>query len=226
MSLEAKQGFKFDFRKSLKEDSRYPILNYFRVERYFTRPLAALVVRALINTRVTPNQVTLFSFFLGICSGVFFCGGDSRYFIVGGILAQLSSIFDCADGMLARARDRCSAYGAYLDLFLDRIVDFVMLVGASTGYFIYSGDLTMYIACLLGIGLFFLQLSLYYLTRIYKKNMSTGAAAEARGLMIFLVLAFSLANRLDLLGYIFMFAAVSSTIIKIINLARASKSDA
>jgi phosphatidylglycerophosphate synthase len=220
MAVEKKFTYKYDFRKSLKEDSRYPILNYFRVERYFTRPLASLIVKAVINTPITPNQITVFSFFLGICAGICLSLGKPGYFMAGGILAQLSSIFDCSDGMLARARNRCSDYGAYLDLFLDRFVDLFLLGGGATGYFVYSKDLTFFIVSIFGVALYFLQVSLYYLTKIYKKNTKFGEAAEARGLYIFLLFVFSLANQMKLLILIYLTATVSNNIIKIINLIR------
>lgn len=220
MKKKEKIVYRFDFYKSLKADSKYPILNYFRVERYFTRPLASLIVRAVINTFITPNQITIFSFFLGIGAGLCMCVGKPEYFIAGGILAQLCSIFDCADGMLARARNTCSDYGAYLDLFLDRITDLFLLGSLAIGYFRYSKDLTFFIVSLFGIMLYFLQVSLYYLTKIYKKNYLFGEAAEARGLYIFLFFTFSLANQLRLLITIYIIATVTNNIIKIVNLVR------
>lgn len=220
MTGKKKDAHKFEFRKSLKEDSKYPILNYFRVERYFTRPLASLVVRAVFNTSITPNQITLFSFFVGVCGAISFSRGKPIYFLLGGILAQLASIFDCADGMLARSKGLCSEYGAYLDLFLDRITEFLIFSSISIGYYIFSNDLRLFIACLFGIGLFFMQLALYYLTKIYQKNTKPGEAAEARGLCIFLIMVFSIFNRLDLLIYLLLITIVCIILIRIGNLIR------
>ena len=42
--------------------------------------------------------------------------------------------------MLARAKGMTSRYGAFLDLFLDRIADFAVLTGASFGYYRYTGS--------------------------------------------------------------------------------------
>ncbi|MFO7979651.1 MAG: CDP-alcohol phosphatidyltransferase family protein, partial [Candidatus Aminicenantes bacterium] len=148
---------KFDFQKSLKEISDYPFLKYLRVERYFTRPLASLITRAVYRTSITPNQLTYFSFFLGICSGISFYMGSYVFFVLGGILAQLSSIFDCADGMLARSKNLCSEYGAILDIFLDRIADFFVLGGVVIGYYRYSQNLTVLHIGLIALALYFLQ---------------------------------------------------------------------
>ena len=59
------------------------------------------------------------------------------FFALAGCLALVSTIFDAADGMLARAKGLTSRYGAFLDLFLDRVADFAVLAGATYGYFRY-----------------------------------------------------------------------------------------
>lgn len=210
----------FSFEKSLKEDAKYPVLNYFRVERYFTRPLASLLVRMVFKTNVTPNQLTVVSFFIGLAASLVYLKGEPVYFVWGGILAQLSSIVDCSDGMLARSKGLTSKYGAFLDLFLDRITDFFLFTCISVGQYFYSGDLKLLIACLVGIGLYFLQVTLYYLTRNYLGITKTGEAAEPRGLLIFLILVFSVANQLDILMIITIISTVINNIIKVINLIR------
>lgn len=210
----------FSFEKSLKEDAKYPVLNYFRVERYFTRPLASLLVRMVFKTNVTPNQLTLISFFVGLSASFVYLKGEPRFFLLGGILAQLSSIIDCSDGMLARSKGLTSRYGAFLDLFLDRITDFFLMSGIAVGYYFYSQNLMLLIACLLGIGLYFLQVTLYYLTRNYLQITKTGEAAEPRGLLIFMIMVFSVINKLDILMYLTIITTVINNIIKIINLIR------
>lgn len=213
---------KFDFQKSLKEISDYPFLRYFRVERYFTRPLASLITRAVYRTSVTPNQLTYFSFFLGILSGISFFMGNYKFFIFGGILAQLSSIFDCSDGMLARSKNLCSEYGAILDIFLDRIADFFVLGGVVIGYYRYSQNLTVLHIGLIALALYFLQTTLYYLMIMYQSK-KTGLAAEARGLAVFVMLFFSLINRLDLFIFIVTVEVVINVSIKLINFIRWGK---
>lgn len=199
MNVKKKNVMMFDFRKSLKEESWYPYLQYFRVERYFTRPLASLIVRAVFHTSITPNHLTYISFYLGVLSGVFYCFGEPLYFIIAGILIQLSSVFDCADGMLARSKDMCTHYGAYLDLFLDRITDLFFFGGIVIGYYVYSGNITFFIAGIFAVALAFLEMTLHYVIRNYKKREKPGEAAAARGLIIFVIFILSLLNRLDII---------------------------
>jgi len=105
----------FDYRLAVaKEESRWT-LKAFRINRFLNRPIASLIVRALFRTRVTPNQVTVAGFLVGLAGAGFFLTGERWPVAVGGALAQLSSIIDCADGMLARSRGQESEFGAALE---------------------------------------------------------------------------------------------------------------
>ncbi len=210
----------FEFKKSLKEKDPYPFLKFLRVERYFTRPLASLIVRAVFRTSITPNQLTVLSCFLGIVGGVAFLGGSHLYFIMGAALFLLSSIVDCADGMLARTKDMCTKYGALLDLFCDRIADFFVFTGGAFGWFLYSGDRFFFILALVDTGLYFLQVTLYYLMRHYQGKTNIGQAAESRGLAIFVIFLLSCFNRLDVLILILAAYGTVSLISKIVRIIR------
>jgi hypothetical protein len=103
------------------------------VDRHLNRRAAALLVKAVYRTRVTPNQLTWVSAVMGWVSGALFALGEPTAFVLAGLAAQLSSIIDGADGMLARARGQCSPFGSHLDLFLDRVIDFSIFAGIALG---------------------------------------------------------------------------------------------
>ena len=97
---------------------------------YVARPLAAILVWALRATPLTPNQVT----FLG--AAIFFAAAAALValpgamgFLVAALIVQLSYLFDCADGQLARIKDMTSEVGSYLDFLIDEIKA-LLLVGA------------------------------------------------------------------------------------------------
>jgi len=195
----ADQFTKKHYNKSIKTNSPLPLLKYFRWERYFTRPLASLVVRAVFKTSITPNQLTYVSFFFGLAAAAAFLGGSHFYFILGGVLWQLSSVFDCADGQLARAKDIGSRYGAYLDLFLDRIAENFLGMGMAFGLYNHSQKQEILILALIFLMLYNLQVILYYIVRQYQGITKLGDRAEARGFTAFTILLASLLNRLDLM---------------------------
>ncbi|MCX6562496.1 MAG: CDP-alcohol phosphatidyltransferase family protein [Candidatus Aminicenantes bacterium] len=186
---------KFEFRRSLKDAHRYPVLKPLRIERFWTRPLASLVVRAVFRSRVMPDHLTWAAFVMGLAGAAAFLDGSYTYFIVGGILVQLGSILDCADGMLARARDQSTERGAFLDLMLDRIIDFIVLGALTVGTYRCLGSLAVVITALIATALNFLQATLYYLLLIYRKDQRMGRQAEVRGFAIFLLMLFSVLNR-------------------------------
>jgi len=185
----------YEFRKSLKDVHRYPVPEALRVERYLTRPLASLIVRSVYRSRIMPDHLTWASFVVGLSAAAAFLGGSQAYFVAGGILALLSSIFDCADGMLARARNQCTERGAFMDLMLDRIIDFIVLGAMAIGTYRFLGSTAVLIAALLAMALLSLQSTLYYLLLIYLRDTRMGRQAEVRGLYVVVVTMLSILNR-------------------------------
>jgi len=188
----------FDYRKSVHKSENKFNPRFLQINRYLNRPLASLIVRAVYRTKVTPNQLTYLSFVIGLAGAYFFFRGKQAFFAVGGILAQLSSIVDCADGMLARVRHEMSEFGAYLDLILDRLGEFFLVAGIVFGYFSYSGRVHLLVLGLMALSLYFLQIGIYYLTESYLGEGPPGRAAENRGVFLFMIFLFGVMNRLDI----------------------------
>ncbi len=100
--------------------------------RFVCRPLAAVLVSWLKDTRVTPNQITLASFVLGIASAVLLIGLPGHVGLIIAVLVyQASYVLDCADGMLARWRGIASPAGHLLDFLMDELKAFAILAAAA-----------------------------------------------------------------------------------------------
>lgn len=97
---------------------------------YFMRPLAGLAVALLSRTPITPNQLTLLNVTLfAVAAALFVVLPDERgAWIAVGVL-ELSYLFDCCDGMLARHKKIASRQGHLFDFFTDELKA-IMLVGA------------------------------------------------------------------------------------------------
>ena len=179
---------RFEFVKSMKNVSSYPFIHKFLpFDRYAIRPPASLIVKAVLKTSVTPNQLTKTSFVFALLAGAAYAGGTRTFFALAGCLSLVSTIFDAADGMLARTKAMTSRYGAYLDLFLDRIADFAVMAGASYGCYRHAGDWRFLVFGLLTIGLYFLQLALYYINNLYMGSEKSGEGAEAKSMAVFFI---------------------------------------
>lgn len=175
---------------------------FLRVNRFVNRPLASVLVKALLRTRITPNQVTVAAFFIGVGAAFAFSRGKPAWVILGAVLAQLSSVVDCADGMLARALGRTSEFGAYLDLVLDRVTEFFLIAGGVLGCYAWTGNIRLLALGLVTLGLYFLEVAIFYLTEAYAGRPPRSQSAESRGLLIFLIFAFGVINRIDLGIYV------------------------
>ncbi|MFW6140608.1 MAG: CDP-alcohol phosphatidyltransferase family protein [Acidobacteriota bacterium] len=207
----------------LKASKRHghPLINrYVKVNAWINRPLAWPIVKTLKPTKITPNQVSVASFLIGIGGAVCFAMGSPFWFIAGGILAQLSSIVDCADGMLARAKNIETVFGRYLDIFLDRLVEFFLIGSVGLGLFKYTGQSLFLIIALLGSAAYFLHVSLYYITIHYFHNKVRGDTSESRAVLLILMLFFSVINRLDIAIWFFLAVGVFTNVYIVIDFIR------
>jgi hypothetical protein len=108
---------------------------------YVCRPPAAIVVYALRNTRVTPNQVTLGAFALAAVSAALIVTLPGHLGLIAAIVVfELSYVLDCADGMLARLRNVQSTPGHLLDFLMDEIKAFLILGAVAVRLWREHGD--------------------------------------------------------------------------------------
>jgi len=105
------------------------------ISRILNRKLSVWISSKLSQFNIIPNHLTLISFFLAVLAAVlFFLGGYPRI-ILGGVMAQLSSIIDGCDGEIARLKFKQSRFGGYLDRFLDRYADGLIILGITVACF-------------------------------------------------------------------------------------------
>jgi len=117
------------------------------VDRYVNRILSAILTRGLLNSRVTPNQVTGASLLTGLLGAWLLGGEGGARSLLGLILFQLSVILDHVDGEVARLKYLYSRLGKWLDNFSDHAVGLAVIAfltwrvsaGHPAGYFIVLG---------------------------------------------------------------------------------------
>lgn len=110
---------------------------YLNIYIYRKLSLWCAVVAAKLG--ISPNQVTLLSFLSSLIACAFFLTGNYQLMLWGLLPFHIGKILDCADGQLAALADKRSALGAFLDPFLDRIVDIATLLALAIGYRMATG---------------------------------------------------------------------------------------
>lgn len=108
--------------------------------RRLNRPISLWVTRLLTQTSVTPNQITVGLFVLGMVSAVLFAQGNPALMILGALLFQAQSTLDGCDGELARLKFQESRLGGILDVVADGLVTAAGFFGIGLGVSRQSGE--------------------------------------------------------------------------------------
>src|SRR6202453_4724967 len=90
-----------------------------------------LVRNRLIESRLTPNTISLTGFVLNVVAAVLVC---EKLFFLGEVAFVVGSIMDTLDGRYSRMSGKGTPFGAFLDSTLDRIEEGIVLT-AVAAYF-------------------------------------------------------------------------------------------
>jgi len=132
------------------------------ITRILSRPASRLLTRMFLHTPLSPNQITLISFFFGLMSAFLFYQGHYESSIIASGLLVLSTWVDGVDGEIARLKFMESDIGKKLDIYCDNIIHFLVFTAIGCGAYFKSGEaLFLYLGGLAGLGglLSFLLLS-------------------------------------------------------------------
>jgi phosphatidylglycerophosphate synthase len=103
-------------------------------------PAAIRLTRVLANrTSVTPSQITIVAFLLGLGAAGCFLQGTTGFLIAGAVLYHVGFILDCCDGKIARLKNLGSPFGGWLDFMFDRVRDSVCAVALGFGMYWQTG---------------------------------------------------------------------------------------
>ena len=136
------------------------------------------IVRMLYSTPITPNQITVFSFFVGLLSVGFYVSGRSDSLLWGALFLYGKVLLDNIDGNLARIRGTSSRLGRFLDSLTDFLVTVMVYIGISFYLVQTTGDNGFWFLGLFGLLACFMQSTFFvfylvsYTSRVgsYDKN--------------------------------------------------------
>ena len=167
------------------------------ISHYINRPISVQITKWLVKTNITPNQISVISFFTSVVAALFFMIGSYAWLAIGGIIAQFASIIDGCDGEVSRLKYLSSEYGGWLDSVLDRYADSFLLFGltlyayqhASSSLFVLS------IGFLAIIGSFVLSYTADKYDHRMREKIQMGFHFRiGRDLRVFFILLFALTN--------------------------------
>ncbi|MFE3946018.1 CDP-alcohol phosphatidyltransferase family protein [Streptomyces sp. NPDC059118] len=97
--------------------------------RLYMREISLRIDRHLVNTKVTPNQLTYVMTVAGVLSAPALLVPGIPGALLGVLMVQLYLLLDCVDGEVARWKKQFSLGGVYLDRVGAYLCDAAVLVG-------------------------------------------------------------------------------------------------
>lgn len=125
-----------------------------------TERLARVLAWPFIALRIHPNVLSIVGVLLIFIPAAFAAQGR---FLLAGVTLAAVALFDTLDGAVARATDRVTKFGGFLDSVLDRVADAAILIGIGM-----STDGTMRWWAVIGAGLVGQYLTSYTRARAYE----------------------------------------------------------
>jgi len=115
---------------------RAPARRVRRGENGGAAELQAAMRNRLIESRLTPNAISLSGLVLNVVAAVLVW---QRFFFLAGVAFIVGSVMDTLDGRYSRMSGKGSPFGAFLDSTLDRVEEGIVLT-AVAAYFSARGD--------------------------------------------------------------------------------------
>jgi CDP-diacylglycerol---glycerol-3-phosphate 3-phosphatidyltransferase len=95
------------------------------------REYQEVVTSRLIESRLTPNAISLTGFALCVVAAVLVWQDE---YLLGGIAFIVGSVCDTLDGRYARASGKGTPFGAFLDSTLDRVEEGIVLAAVAANF--------------------------------------------------------------------------------------------
>jgi phosphatidylglycerophosphate synthase len=93
------------------------------ISRSINRRISLRVTRLLLDTSLTPNQMTVIAALFGFAAILVVAVGGAAWLVPGALLLQVQSILDGCDGEISRLKYIRSRLGEWLDQVLDDVVN-------------------------------------------------------------------------------------------------------
>jgi phosphatidylglycerophosphate synthase len=140
------------------------------MSRHLERKISLAVTRKLVDTRITPNAMTLISVGIGLAGAFLFALPQRSYPVLGALLFWLHSVLDGCDGELARLKFAESRWGGLLDFWGDNVVHSAVFSAIAVRIYAERPGTTSFGLATLAVGGTLLSASLVYWTTMRRKS--------------------------------------------------------
>ena len=157
--------------------------------------LSSMVSPLFLETSITPNQMTIISGFFGVIGSILLISESYLNLILAAIFIQLYTILDLVDGDLARRKNMQSYFGMWLDIFFDKLIDFLIVVFLTLGVYYKTDESQFLIYGILLMGFVFSIQFIMVLNDTYFKEKRSSAKefidnkVESKDYVVKLILA-------------------------------------
>lgn len=168
------------------------------ISKSVNRRLSTRISAHLAYYNISPNAVTLVSFSLAFLAAIFFYLGGYLNILVGGTMAQLSSVLDGCDGEIARLKFKFSTFGAWLDRVLDRYADGLVVLGITHSLWMTMQTEYVWLSGFLALTGTFMNsyTAAIYDDLIRQKELNSSSLRVGRDIRLFIIFIGALCNQL------------------------------
>ena len=134
-------------------------INYIQKRNNFLETLYSKIADAITPffMSYTANQITILSGIFGIAGSILLISSDYLALFFSALFIQLFSILDLVDGNIARKKKIESKFGMWLDVFFDKLVDFMIILTAPLGIYINTSNPNILICGIVLMGSVFIS---------------------------------------------------------------------
>ncbi|NPA95037.1 MAG: CDP-alcohol phosphatidyltransferase family protein [Thermodesulfobacteria bacterium] len=140
------------------------------MSRHVERRISLFISRHLVDTPITPNQITIISVLIGLIGAYFISLGQGFWQVVGALLFLAHSIVDGCDGEIARIKFMESRIGGILDFWGDNVVHAAVFTAIGVEWSRRTGQtFPLWLSAAAVVGTF-LSASIVYFSTMRKKK--------------------------------------------------------
>ncbi len=148
------------------------------VSRHLNRPVSKRISRLLVDTPVTPNQISVAAMLITFVGAAFAVLGGYLNFLLAGALFHFASIVDGTDGEVAKLKFLESRRGEWIDTVCDNVSYLVFIFAVVVG--VYRSDVPDFYVYAGVVGLLAGAASIVNLTSYVARERASGSFLSVR----------------------------------------------